>query len=107
MAPSYFLPGQVRANGCEKLPQRRNPPGEDFNAKKKTFMTWRNRLTALVVDSVPFCRMLEKSYLAAYGVDTQDVESGTAAIELIHGGATFDLIVIDPNLILVFPMLSS
>ncbi|KAF4387003.1 hypothetical protein G4B88_024575 [Cannabis sativa] len=98
MAPTYLLPRQIRANGGEKLPQRRNPPGGEFNPETNTFMTWRNRLTALVVDSESFCRMLEKSFLSAYGVETEDVESGSAAFELIQGGATFDLIVINPHL---------
>ena len=98
MAPAYFSPGQGRANGGGRLPPRRNSFQEDFSVKGNPIMTWRHRLTALVVDSVPLCRTLERGLLATYGVETVAVDCGSAAIELIYAGATFDLIVIDPNL---------
>ncbi|KAK8570026.1 hypothetical protein V6N13_002730 [Hibiscus sabdariffa] len=55
----------------------------------------RNRLTALVVDGDNFCRLLEQGILQAYGLETQSVNNGHAAVELIASGAKFDLILID------------
>ena len=55
----------------------------------------RNRLTALVVDGDRFCRTLEHGLLHAYGVETQAVDNGRAAVELIASGKKFNLIVID------------
>ncbi|XWS36530.1 hypothetical protein CRYUN_Cryun20dG0092700 [Craigia yunnanensis] len=55
----------------------------------------RNRLTALVVDGDRFCRTLEHGLLHAYGVETQTVDNGSAAVELIASGEKFNLIVID------------
>ncbi|GMI98665.1 hypothetical protein HRI_003535800 [Hibiscus trionum] len=55
----------------------------------------RNRLTALVVDGDNFCRLLEQGILQAYGLETQSVDNGDAAVELIASGAKFDLILID------------
>ncbi|KAH7517490.1 hypothetical protein FEM48_Zijuj09G0070400 [Ziziphus jujuba var. spinosa] len=55
-------------------------------------------MTALVVDDGITCRMLEKGLLTSYGIETQAVESGPAAIQLISSGATFHLIVIDMHL---------
>lgn len=68
------------------------------NTKGKPFMSWTNRLTALVVDDGITCRMLEKGLLTAYGIEAQAVESGPAAIQLISSGATFHLIVVDMHL---------
>lgn len=62
------------------------------------FMTWKKKLTALVVDEGVTCRMLEKGFLSAYGVETEAVDTGPAAIQLISGGSTFHLIFIDMHL---------
>ncbi|GMI69252.1 hypothetical protein HRI_000594500 [Hibiscus trionum] len=82
------------------------PSGDDWtnfgiggrpNYKRFSFrdIVLRNRLTALVVDGVNFCRMVEEGFLRACGVETQGVDNGDAAVELIASGAKFDLIVID------------
>ncbi|KAK8674395.1 hypothetical protein V6N13_112687 [Hibiscus sabdariffa] len=55
----------------------------------------RNRLTALVVDGVDFCRLVEQGFLRSCGLETQGVNNGDAAVELIASGAKFDLIIID------------
>ncbi|PON51408.1 Two-component response regulator [Parasponia andersonii] len=98
MAPAYFSPSQARASGDERLPPRRNPFEEDLTAKGNSTMTWRNRLTAIVVDSGSLCRRIVRGVLAVYGVETEAVDGGSAAVERINAGARFDLIVIDPNL---------
>ena len=58
----------------------------------------RNRLTALVVDDVPTCRIVEEAHLRSYGVETQSVDNGFDALELIASGARFNLIVIEMRL---------
>ncbi|KAL5562044.1 hypothetical protein UlMin_031791 [Ulmus minor] len=61
-------------------------------------MTWKNRLSALVVDSVSTCRTIERLYLAAHGVMAWAVDCGQAAVELIQSGESYNLIVIDIHL---------
>ena len=39
--------------------------------------------------------MLEKAFLLSFGVETEALETGEAAVELIASGANFNLIVID------------
>ncbi|WRX10971.1 Signal transduction response regulator [Theobroma cacao] len=53
-------------------------------------------------DGGRFCRMVELGLLQAYGVETQAVDSGMAAVEIIASGANFNLIVID----MVLPVLN-
>ncbi|XVF32271.1 hypothetical protein REPUB_Repub17cG0067500 [Reevesia pubescens] len=74
-----------------------NPVPPEREEKRFAFneVVLRNRLTALVVDGDRFCRMVEQGLLHAYGVETQAVDNGRAAVELIASGANFDLIVID------------
>ncbi|KAK8654147.1 hypothetical protein V6N13_128121 [Hibiscus sabdariffa] len=71
--------------------------GGQMQKKPFTFneIVLRNRLTALVVDGDNFCRLLEQGILQAYGLETQSVNNGDAAVELIASGAKFDLILID------------
>ncbi|KAJ9169710.1 hypothetical protein P3X46_017870 [Hevea brasiliensis] len=57
----------------------------------------RNRPTALLLDGDRIYRMVQKGILQHYGVDTQNVDNGTAAINVLMGNS-FNLIVIDINL---------
>lgn len=66
--------------------------------KGQPFMTWKKKLTALVVDHGMTCRMLEQGYMSAYGVETEAVDGGPAAIRLISSGSTFNVIFIDMHL---------
>ncbi|KAF5480980.1 two-component response regulator 24-like [Juglans microcarpa x Juglans regia] len=70
---------------------------EGNNKRSDRFVkaTWKNKLTALVVDNGELCRVLERENLRAYGVETVAVETGEAAVELIASGSTFNLIFID------------
>lgn len=61
-------------------------------------MTWKNNLNALVVDNERFSQHVEKGILRNFGVETEAVETGEAAVELIASGATFNLIFIDISL---------
>ena len=61
--------------------------GQCFSCKSK--------LTALVVDNGGVCRAIQTVLLRSYGVDTEAVETGEAAVELIAAGATFSLIIIE------------
>ena len=61
--------------------------GQRFSCKRK--------LTALVVDNGGVCRSIQTALLRSYGVDTEAVETGEAAVELIASGATFNLIIIE------------
>ncbi|XVE72820.1 hypothetical protein DITRI_Ditri11bG0069300 [Diplodiscus trichospermus] len=99
MAPAIASvnPAQVRGN-------RGGGGAPDGEGKLYAFdeVVLRNRLTALVVDGDRFCRMVEQGLLRAYGVETQAVDNGRAAVELIAAGANFNLIVID----MVLPVLN-
>ena len=55
----------------------------------------KNKLTALVVDNGGVCRVIQTALLHSYGVETEAVETGEAAVELIASGATFNLIIIE------------
>ncbi|XP_030936586.1 two-component response regulator 24-like [Quercus lobata] len=55
----------------------------------------KNKLTALVVDNGGVCRAIQTALLRSYGVETEAVEAGEAAVELIASGATFNLIIIE------------
>ncbi|XP_039020372.1 two-component response regulator 24-like [Hibiscus syriacus] len=90
MAPA-FPSGDDRANSGNG--GRPNPKRFSFND-----IVLRNRLTALVVDGVDFCRAVEQGILQSCGLHTQGVDNGDAAVELIASGAKFDLIVIDKHL---------
>ncbi|XVF81117.1 hypothetical protein PTKIN_Ptkin15bG0130500 [Pterospermum kingtungense] len=84
-----------------------NLPPPDFNAGNEganngeennhvsSQAALRNRLTALVVDAGMFCRFMEQEFLNFYGVETQAVDNGKDAVDLIAAGASFDLILID------------
>ncbi|KAK7840594.1 two-component response regulator 24 [Quercus suber] len=61
--------------------------GQRFSCKSK--------LTALVVDNGGVCRAIQTALLRSYGVETEAVETGEAAVELIASGATFSLIIIE------------
>ncbi|XP_050252059.1 two-component response regulator 24-like [Quercus robur] len=61
--------------------------GQRFSCKSK--------LTALVADNGGVCRAIQTALLRSYGVDTEAVETGEAAVELIASGATFNLIIIE------------
>lgn len=74
------------------------PGSSTRKGKGQPFMTWKKKLTALVVDEGITCRMLEKGFLSAYGVETEAVDTGPAAIQLISSGSTFHLIFIDMHL---------
>nr|XP_023877963.1 two-component response regulator ORR41-like [Quercus suber] len=41
------------------------------------------------------CRIIQTGLLCSYGVETEAVETGEAAVELIAFGATFNLIIIE------------
>ncbi|XP_039029460.1 two-component response regulator 24-like [Hibiscus syriacus] len=79
---------------------RPNPKRFPFND-----IVLRNRLTALVVDGVDFCRVVEQGILRACGLETQGVDNGDAAVELIASSAKFDLIVIGNKLFYGFMLL--
>ncbi|KAF2292655.1 hypothetical protein GH714_026440 [Hevea brasiliensis] len=51
----------------------------------------RNRPTALHLDGDSIYRMVQKGILQHYGVDTQDVDNGTAAINVLMGLTWMDL----------------
>ena len=55
----------------------------------------KNKLTALVVDNGGVCQAIQTAILRSYGVETEAVETGEAAVELIASGATFNLIIIE------------
>ena len=55
----------------------------------------KNKLTALVVDNGAVCRAIQTALLRSYGVETEAVENGEAAVQLIASGATFNLIIIE------------
>ncbi|KAK7840591.1 two-component response regulator 24 [Quercus suber] len=55
----------------------------------------KNKLTALVVDNGGACQAVQTALLRSYGVETEAVETGEAAVELIASGATFSLIIIE------------
>ncbi|KAK9993229.1 hypothetical protein SO802_022932 [Lithocarpus litseifolius] len=61
--------------------------GQRFSSKSK--------LTALVVDNGGVCCAIQTALLRSYGVGTEAVETGGAAVELISSGATFSLIIIE------------
>lgn len=69
--------------------------GKNKRSEKYALATWKNKLTALVVDNGEICRVLERENLRAYGVQTIAVRTGEAAVELIASGSTFNLIFID------------
>ncbi|XP_021300793.1 two-component response regulator ORR41-like [Herrania umbratica] len=85
------------ASGNPAAPRRANEgaPAEEEKGNEFPRVILRNRLTALVVDGSRFCRMVEQGLLQAYGLETQAVDNGMAAVELIASGANFNLIVID------------
>ncbi|XVF21451.1 hypothetical protein REPUB_Repub12eG0091500 [Reevesia pubescens] len=91
MAPAAASgnPGQGNGGGAPDGEQKRYA----FNE-----IVLRNRFTALVVDGHRLCRTIEQGFLNVYGVQTQAVSNGRAAIELITSGAKFNLIVIDMHL---------
>ena len=95
MAPAVS-PDHWRARGVQRA-TRRAPSDDDVN-RLNTIVSWRHRITALIVDGVTFFRMFERGLLASYGVETQAVATGDAATELIYGGRAFNLIVIDASL---------
>uniref|UniRef100_A0A2N9HNE4 Response regulatory domain-containing protein n=1 Tax=Fagus sylvatica TaxID=28930 RepID=A0A2N9HNE4_FAGSY len=73
----------------------RNDNNNNNNKSNGHPFSCKNKLTALVVDSERVCRVLEKAFLLSFGVETEAVETGEAAVELIASGANFNLIVID------------
>ena len=48
-----------------------------------------------MVDNGGVCCAIQTALLRSYGVDTEAVETGKAAVELIAAGATFSLIIIE------------
>lgn len=61
-------------------------------------MSWKNNLRALLVDASSTCRIIGKAYLASYGVETEAVDNGEAALDLIYMGASFNVIIIDMHM---------
>ena len=61
----------------------------------------KNKLTALVLDNGGVCRVIQTALLHSYGVETEAVETGEAAVELIASGATFNLIIIEMLLLVL------
>ena len=77
--------------------------GQRFSCKNKLTalvvacqrFSCKNKLTALVVDNGAVCRAIQTALLRSYGVETEAVETGEAAVQLIASGATFNLIIIE------------
>lgn len=74
------------------------PDGSGGGGRRGPIISWRHRISALVVDEGLFFRTYERGLLRAYGAEAEAVDSGDAATELIYGGRLFDLIVVDAHL---------
>ena len=71
------------------------------------FSIWRFRLRLPKRLGWPYhnggvCQIIQTGLLRSYGVETEAVETGEAAVELIVSGATFNLIIIE----MLLPVLS-
>lgn len=58
----------------------------------------KKKITALIVDGDRFCRMIQKGLLRHHRVETEAVDNGQAAVDLLASGATFSLVILDINL---------
>lgn len=54
--------------------------------------------SALVVDDSPLLRLLHEIHLKKYGLKVQVAENGKVAVDLVHSGASFDLILMDKEM---------
>ncbi|XP_059432254.1 two-component response regulator 24-like [Corylus avellana] len=77
------------------VPAIESSEGNNKMNKGYQYPSWKKKLRGLVVDNEELCRIVEKGIMGLCGVETQAVETGEAAVELIASGATFDIIVID------------
>lgn len=88
-------------NNRRVIAQPGGPSNEDEDNGLPTFELRNRQLTALLVDSDRFSCMMQKRLLQQYGVQTQDVDNGQAAVDLLASHSTFSLIVIE----IVLPVL--
>ncbi|OVA02232.1 Signal transduction response regulator [Macleaya cordata] len=58
----------------------------------------RNRITALVVDDSALTRMIHRTYLTTYGVESYEVDNGLEAVQLCQSGMNFNLILMDNDM---------
>ena len=65
---------------------------EEINSEEKTIIT--NKRVLLVDDNKINLKVAEK-LLESYGIDTESVDSGFAAIEKIQNGEKYDMILLD------------
>jgi CheY-like chemotaxis protein len=83
------------APAIEMAPAVESSEGSNKMSKGYQYPSLKKKLRGLVVDNAELCRLVEKGIMGLCGVETQAVETGEAAVELIASGTTFDLIVID------------
>ena len=55
-------------------------------------------MNALIVDDSSFVRQFMRQQLEALGIECTDVEDGNLALDLLRGGACFDLMLVDVNM---------
>ncbi|KAG5615912.1 hypothetical protein H5410_015736 [Solanum commersonii] len=62
------------------------------------------KLTSLIVDADIVVRMVHKTLLRKFGMETHDAKNGQEAVHPHHDGACFDLILMDLDMLVMTPL---